>query len=66
VTRDLKDFAGKVILGAVVGAVPGAILVVLTGPVSGEAELTLGAGGAMLGFIGLVVGAVIGARRRHR
>jgi hypothetical protein len=60
----LKSRAAAVLLGAIVGAVPGVILVMLTGPVSGEAELTLGVGGFFIGFIGLIVGATVAARRR--
>lgn len=53
----------RVAVGALVGAIPGAVLVLLTVPVSGEAELTLGVGGLFLGFVGLVIGAAVGARR---
>lgn len=60
----LRSRAAAIVVGAIVGAIPGVILVLLTGPVSGEAELTLGVGGFFIGFIGLVVGASLGARRR--
>jgi hypothetical protein len=33
-------------------------------PVSGEAELTLGAFGIILAIAGLIVGALVGARKR--
>jgi hypothetical protein len=55
-----------IVAGAVLGAVPGVALVILTVPVSGEAELTLGVGGFFVGFVGLVIGAALGARRRER
>lgn len=60
----MKSRAFGVVLGAVVGIIPGGILVLLTGPVSGEAELTLGVGGLFIGLIGLVIGVTLGARRR--
>lgn len=62
----LRSRAAAVVLGAIVGAIPGAILVLMTGPVSGEAELTLGVGGFFIGFVGLLIGAILGARRRPR
>lgn len=56
--------AKRIILGAIIGAIPGGITVLLTVPVSGEAELTLGVGGIFLAIIGLIIGAIIGARKR--
>lgn len=52
----------RAIIGGILGAVPGVILVGLTDPVSGEAELTLGVGGILLGTLGLLVGIIIGAK----
>ena len=56
--------AKRIIIGAIIGAIPGGITVLLTVPVSGEAELTLGVGGIFLAIIGITIGAIIGARKR--
>lgn len=61
----MKSRAAGIGIGAVFGAIPGAILVLLTVPVSGEAEFTLGVTGFFLCFVGLVAGAAIGVRRRE-
>lgn len=53
-----------IIIGALIGAVPGGVMVLLTIPVSGEWELTLGVSGILLAAIGMVIGAIIGARKR--
>ncbi len=55
--------AATVATGAFTGAVPGAILVLLTVPVSGEAELTLGVGGIALGVVGSITGVIVAAAR---
>ncbi len=54
----------SIIIGAIIGAIPGGVMVLLTVPVSGEAELTLGVSGIFLLFMGMIIGAVIGARKR--
>jgi len=54
----------RIIIGALVGAIPGGTMVLLTIPVSGEMKLTLGTGGILLMVIGTVVGAIVGARKR--
>ena len=54
----------RIIIGANIGAIPGGIVVLLTVPVSGEVGLTLGVGGIFLAIIGMITGAVIGARKR--
>ncbi len=54
----------RIIIGALIGLIPGGIMVLLTLPVSGEAELTLGANGIFLAIIGAIIGAVVGARKR--
>lgn len=56
--------AKRILIGAIIGAMPGGIAVLLTVPVSGEAELTLGASGIFLAIIGITTGAIIGARKR--
>ncbi len=53
-----------IIIGALIGAVPGGVMVLLTIPVSGEWELTLGVSGILLAAIGMVIGAIVGARKR--
>ena len=54
----------RIIIGALVGAIPGGIIVLLTVPVSGEAELTLGVSGIFLAITGMIIGAGIGARKK--
>jgi hypothetical protein len=52
-------------LGAVIGAVPGLILVLLAEYViEGEMQLTVGAPGFLLAIAGAVAGLVVGLRRR--
>ncbi len=53
-----------IIIGAIVGAIPGGIMVLLTIPVSGEWELTLGANGILLVIMGMLIGGIVGARKR--
>lgn len=57
-------FAKRTIIGAIIGAIPGGIIVLLTVPVSGEAELSLGVGGIFLAIIGIAIGAIVGARKK--
>jgi hypothetical protein len=53
------------VLGAVIGAVPGLILVLLAEYViEGEMQLTVGAPGFLLAIAGAVAGLVVGLRRR--
>ncbi len=52
--------------GALLGGAPGLVLVLLTVPVSGEAELTLGVGGIALGVIGAISGAISSVARASR
>ena len=54
----------RIIIGALVGVIPGGIMVLLTVPVSGEVELTLGVGGIFLAVAGTIIGATVGARKR--
>ena len=54
----------RILIGALIGAIPGAIMVLLTIPLSGEIELTLGVAGIFLAIVGMAVGAIIGARKR--
>lgn len=54
----------RIIIGALVGAVPGGGMVLLTIPVSGEWELTLGVSGILLAATGMVIGAIAGAGKR--
>ena len=56
--------AKRIVIGAIIGAIPGTILVLLTIPISGELELTLGVGGIFLIIVGIIIGAFIGARKR--
>lgn len=51
----------RVVSGALVGAIPAMVMVLFTIPVSGEVELTLGVIGILLGMLGVVVGAELGA-----
>jgi len=44
------------IIGAIIGAIPGLILLILSGPVQGEIELTLAGGGVLLALLGIVLG----------
>jgi hypothetical protein len=57
--------AARVAIGALIGAIPGTLLVLLTLPVSGEAELTLGVGGFLVGSVGLLAGAAVAARKHQ-
>ncbi len=52
--------------GVLLGGAPGLVLVLLTVPVSGEAELTLGVGGIALGVIGAISGASSSVARASR
>ncbi len=54
----------RTIIGALVGVIPGGIMILLTVPVSGEAELTLGANGIVMAIVGAIIGAIVGARKR--
>ncbi len=54
----------RIIIGAVAGAIPGGIMVLLTLPLSGEVELTLGVTGIFLAIISLFIGVIVGARKR--
>jgi hypothetical protein len=47
------------IFGALIGAIPGTILLILSGPVQGEIELTLAMAGIFLIIAGVVIGAVL-------
>ena len=50
------------IIGALIGAIPGLILLILSGPVQGEIELTLAMGGIFLTVVGIVIGIVFSGR----
>ena len=54
---------GFAIVGAIIGVLPGLLLIALVeSPViEGEAELTYGVFGIMIGLVGFVAGAVFGA-----
>ncbi len=56
----------RVIIGALIGAIPGVLMVLLTFLVPGEAALTLGVNGTFVAIIGLLIGAMIGARKRRK
>ncbi|MBI4336533.1 MAG: hypothetical protein HY683_01690 [Chloroflexi bacterium] len=60
-TGSKKATLKRTIMGAVLGATPGGILLLWTVPVSGEGELTLGVMGILLAFWGGAVGALAGA-----
>ena len=49
----------KRIIGSLIGAIPGTILLILSGPVQGEIELTLAMAGIFLIIAGVVIGAVL-------
>lgn len=61
-----RSRAATTALWAAAGTVPGVVLVLLSVPVSGEAELSLGAGGFFVAVLGLAVGAIAGERRSRR
>ena len=50
------------IIGALIGAIPGLILLIISGPVQGEIELTLAMGGIFLTVVGIVIGIVFSGR----
>lgn len=54
----------RAVLWAVLGAIPGIALLLLTLPISGEIELTVGVFGIVLTVVGAAVGASMGAARR--
>lgn len=60
---DKLRFAARVGAGALIGAVPGATLGLLTMPVSGEGELTLGVAGIGLAVVGAIIGVIVSAER---
>lgn len=49
----------RALLGALIGSLPGLGLLALTGPVSGEAELTLGVGAIFVALVGAAAGGAI-------
>ncbi len=53
----------RIIKGALVGAIPGGIMVLLAMLVSGE-NVALGAVGIFLLYAGMIIGAIVGARKR--
>ncbi|MBN1370192.1 MAG: hypothetical protein JW954_08165 [Dehalococcoidaceae bacterium] len=54
------------IIGALIGAVPGAILLLLSGPVQGEIELTLAMGGIFLLIAGIAIGAILSKKSTNK
>jgi len=58
--------ADRVFQGMVIGAIPGAALWVIGAIVGGEAFLSLGVIGILLGFAGIVIGASVGAGSREQ
>jgi hypothetical protein len=58
---------GRALLGMVIGAVPGLILVLLAQfVIKGEMQLTVGAPGILLAIAGAVIGFVVGLMWRSR
>jgi len=56
----MRSTLGRGLLGAVIGAAPGAVVVLLAEfVIKGEWQLTIGAPGMMLAVIGAIVGAVV-------
>ncbi|MCE7008358.1 hypothetical protein LWC34_36935 [Kibdelosporangium philippinense] len=52
---------GRGIVGAMYGVLPGAFLVLLTQfVISGEWQLTIGANGLEIAFLGFVIGGIVG------
>ena len=52
----------KRIIGSLIGAIPGTILLIISGPAQGEIELTLAMAGIFLIITGVVIGAVLSKR----
>lgn len=55
-----------IIIGIIITIMLAGILVVLTLPISGKAQLSLVAWGILLAIIGAIIGALIGAKRREK
>ena len=55
-----------IIIGIMIGVMLAGILVVLTLGISGKEQLTLAAWGILLAVIGVIVGALIGAKNREK
>ena len=55
-----------IIVGIIITIMLAGILVVLTLPISGKAQLSLAAWGILLAVIGAIIGALIGAKRRGK
>ena len=53
----------RIVIGIIIGAIPRVVLILLTIPISGEIELTLGVGGIFLTIVGIVVGAIIASQK---
>jgi hypothetical protein len=59
----MRSKVGRGVVGALVGATPGILLVLLAQfVISGELQLTVGAPGIMIAVLGLVVGFGVGFR----
>jgi hypothetical protein len=60
----MKTRFGRAVAGAVVGALPGVILVLLAQfVINGEWQLTIGAPGILIAVFGAILGAFVGSRR---
>jgi hypothetical protein len=55
-----------VIFGIIIGIMLAGILLVLTLPISGKAQLALAGWGILLAIIGAIVGALFGAGKRKK
>ena len=55
-----------IIIGIIIAIMLAGILLVLTLPISGKAQLSLAAWGILLAAIGAIIGALIGAKKREK
>lgn len=56
----MRSRIGRGVLGAVIGAVPGTVMVLLAQfVINGEMQLTVGAPGILLAAVGAIVGFVV-------
>lgn len=62
----MRTRLASVLRSALLGAVPGLVLLLLSIPVGGDLDLTLGVGGIFLAIVGLLVGAMLAATRAPR
>ena len=55
-----------IIVGIIITIMLAGILMVLTLPISGKSQLALAGWGILLAVIGVIIGALIGAKRRGK